>query len=156
MVAFDRAEMLAGDPTGELCLAFGMETLLRLMALAACCQTRALMASPHHRAGAQPVRHFTAGEFGDRSRAMRCACSASTLAARRQPVQPSPEGVSREPAGRSAFDPRVVPTTAVTSFRSPLSATTAHYLDALNDRLMFRLAYRNFLAAVNPWCSQPR
>lgn len=131
--AFDRAKMLAGNPAASF-IYFNLGTSYGGMLPADVDGTLAPPAgTPNYFA------MFSATLFGDVSDAMRLFSfhadfanpSASTFTER-------PES----PIAVAAFDPRSPNTANV--IEQPAPATTKMYLDSIQDRLMHRLAYRNF------------
>lgn len=138
--AFDRSKMLSGDPTASY-VYFDMEALFPADGIGGMLPASVDGFVPPPSGAPAPFVYFTAGEFGDAAGdALRIfdfhvdfAVPANSTFTER-PGSPLPV---------AAFDPRVVPNTR-NVIPQPSPATSAHYLDALNDRLMFRLAYRNF------------
>ncbi|HYE14113.1 MAG TPA: fibronectin type III domain-containing protein [Pyrinomonadaceae bacterium] len=131
--AFDRAKMLAGDPSASY-IYFDLATNDGGMLPSDWDGTNAPPAgSPNYFA------QFTAGEFGDPSDAMRIwefranfsNPAASTFT--EHPASPVPVAAFNptNPSGRLDIE-------------QPSPASSSSYLDSLQDRLMHRLQYRNF------------
>ena len=138
--AFDRAKMLAGDPTASY-VYFDMEALFPADGIGGMLPASVDGFTPPPAGAPAPFAYFTAGEFGDPAGdALRLFDFHVDFAT---PANSTFTERVGSPLAVAAFDPRVVPNSR-NVIPQPAPATTAHYLDALNDRLMFRLAYRNF------------
>ena len=128
--AFDRARMLAGDPSASY-IYFDLASNDGGMLPA---DWDGTTAPP---AGAPNLfAEFTAGEFGDPSDAMRFWAFHADFAA---PANSTFTQTALVPV--AAFNPTGPGGLAI---EQPAPATSSNYLDAIQDRLMNRLQYRNF------------
>jgi len=138
--AFDRSKMLAGDPTASY-VYFDMEALFPSDGIGGMLPASVDGFTPPPAGAPAPFVYFTAGEFGDAAGdALRIFDFHVDFAV---PANSTFGERTGSPLAVAAFDPRVVPNTR-NVIPQPAPATSSHFLDALNDRLMFRLAYRNF------------
>jgi subtilisin-like proprotein convertase family protein len=134
--AFDRAKMLIGDPTASY-IYFDVGQLSVKIGGMLPSDVDGLNPPP---AGAPNYfLYYTADEFGDPADALRIFAfhadfanpASSTFRERSDSPIPVPAFDPRNPAGRADVE-------------QPLPATAISSLDSIQDRLMFRLAYRNF------------
>jgi hypothetical protein len=144
--AFDRAKMLAGDPTASY-VYFDTAVLFPPSTgntgpdgisgmLPACVD--GLMPPP---VGAPcPFAYFEADEFGDPGDQLRIFDFHVDFAT---PGNSTFTERTGSPLPVAAFDPVTVPDSR-NVIPEPPPANSNSYLDAIGDRLMFRLAYRNF------------
>lgn len=134
--AFDRAKMLAGDPTASY-VYFDVEGGNPAIGGMLPSDLDGLVPPPP--GTPNYFVYFTADEFGDPGDALRvfefrpnfASPAASTFTER-----------ADSPLAVAAFDPRSP--AGRDDVEQPPPATAAAFLDAITDRLMFRLAYRNF------------
>ena len=143
--AFDRAKMLAGDPTAGY-VYFDTATLFPPSTgntgpdgigglLPACLD--GLM--PPAIGTPCPFAYFQAGEFGDPGDRLRIFDFHVDFSA---PANSTFTERTGSPLTVAAFDPVTVPNSR-NVIPQPAPSNSSNYLDAINDRLMFRLAYRN-------------
>ncbi|MEO6326127.1 MAG: carboxypeptidase regulatory-like domain-containing protein [Thermoanaerobaculia bacterium] len=140
MYAFNRAKMIAGDPTAGYVYfnaqgppLGGNHTIGGMLPADLDGFTLPPAGSPC------PFAYFTANEFGDPGDGIRLYDFHVDFA-----VPASSTFVERagSPLAVAAFDPVTVPNTRNVVPQPGVGAGS--FLDAINDRLMFRLAYRNF------------
>ncbi|OFV93837.1 MAG: hypothetical protein A3G76_10810 [Acidobacteria bacterium RIFCSPLOWO2_12_FULL_65_11] len=131
--AFDRAKMLAGDPTANF-VSFSLGASVHSMLPAD------LDGSTPPPPGA-PVYFaaLSADEFGDAGDAIRLFAFHADFA---DPAASTFSELPESPLPVAAFDPLAPAGARV--IEQPPPATSLSYLDAVQDRLMYRLAYRNF------------
>ena len=147
--AFNRAKMLAGDPTASFVY---FDTAILFPPGVAGSQNGTdgiggmLPANadgyvPPPVGAPCPFAYVQAGEFGDPGDQIRIfdfhvdfvTTANSTFTER-----------TGSPLPVAAFDPTVVPAGSRNVIPQPAPATSTSYVDAIADRVMFRLAYRNF------------
>ncbi|HEU5153897.1 MAG TPA: hypothetical protein VFU03_04160, partial [Gemmatimonadales bacterium] len=135
-LAFDRVKMLQGDPTASY-IYFDLGPLDPGIGGVLPADLDGLVpppaGSPAYFAG------FRADEYGDPADALQIFEFKPDF------IHPASSTFTERPESRLAvpsFDPRTPPTIRVVEQPPPATATA--YLDALSDRLMHRLAYRNF------------
>jgi subtilisin-like proprotein convertase family protein len=144
MYAFDRAKMIAGDPTAAY-VYFNANTLYSGQGVSGMLPADLDGYIPPPPGAPCPFAYFTANEFGD-------PAPANTDALRlfdfhvdfATPANSTFTERAGSPLAVAAFDPNTVPAASQNVIPQPAPATAANYLDAIADRLMFRLAYRNF------------
>ncbi|MFM9904214.1 MAG: carboxypeptidase regulatory-like domain-containing protein [Pyrinomonadaceae bacterium] len=143
--AFDRAKMLVGDPTANF-VYFDTAVLFPPGGANGTDGIGGMLPAdmdgyiPPTAGAPCPFAYFQAGEFGEPADQLRLfdfhvdflTTSKSTFTER-----------TGSPLAVAAFDPVTVPNSR-NVVPQPAPATAASFLDAINDRLMFRLAYRNF------------
>ena len=131
--AFDRAKMLAGDPSASY-IYFDLAS-----------NDGGLLPSDWDGTTAPPAgapnyfAQFTAGEFGDPSDAMRIWEFRANFT---QPNLSTFTQHAASPVVVAAFNP--TDPSGRNDIEQPAPATSSNYLDAIQDRLMHRLQYRNF------------
>jgi hypothetical protein len=134
--AFDRVKMLQGDPTASY-IYFDLGPLDPELGGVLPADLDGLVPPP---AGSPSYfAAFRADEYGDPADALQI------FEFRPDFVHPASSTFVERPESRLAvpsFDPRTPPTSRVVEQPSP--ATSTAYLDAIQDRLLHRLAYRNF------------
>ncbi|MEO5948010.1 MAG: hypothetical protein ABIP79_14425, partial [Chitinophagaceae bacterium] len=136
--AFDRLKMLAGDPTASYIYFDSCPTN------AGCDIGGVLPADmdgliPPAVGTPCPFAYFIANEYGDPSDGLRIFDFHADFAV---PANSTFSERVGSPLAVAAFDPRSRSGRA--DVNQPAPATTTHRLDAMEDRLMFRLSYRNF------------
>lgn len=145
MYAFDRNKMVAGDPTASF-VYFNSETVFPPGPIIGGMLPADLDGYALPPAGAPcPFAYFTANEFGD-------PAPANTDALRffdfhvdfTTPANSTFTERAGSPLAVAAFDPVTIPADSRNVIPQPAPATATSYVDAINDRLMFRLSYRNF------------
>ena len=144
MYAFDRTKMIAGDPTAAY-VYFNANTLFSGQGVGGMLPADLDGYIPPSPGTACPFAYFTANEFGD-------PAPANTDALRlfdfhvdfATPANSTFVERAGSPLAVAAFDPNTVPAASRNVIPQPPPATASNYLDAISDRLMFRLAYRNF------------
>ncbi len=144
--AFDRAKMLAGDATAgfvyfDTALLFppgtgnnGSDGIGGMLPANADGLIPPAVGAPC------PFAYVQAGEFGDPADQLRLFDFHADFTA---PVNSTFTERPGSPLPVAAFDPVTVPNSR-NVVPQPAPAVAGSYLDAINDRLMFRLAYRNF------------
>jgi subtilisin-like proprotein convertase family protein len=139
MYAFDRAKMLAGNPTAGYIYFDSCPTNTN-------CVIGGMLPSdldglrPPPAGAPNPFAYFIAGEFGDPSDGIRIFDFKADFAT---PANSTFTERTGSPLAVAAFDPVTVPNSR-NVIPQPLPAAAASFLDAIGDRLMYRLAYRNF------------
>lgn len=136
--AFDRAKMLAGDPSASF-LYFDLAAV----------DTSIAGMLPADLDGAPPpagtpdyFTYFTAVAFGDASDALRVFAFHADFST---PANASFTELAESPIATAAFDPTFnCGSSGLDCIPQPTPAGSTAKLDALSDRLMFRLQYRNF------------
>jgi subtilisin-like proprotein convertase family protein len=144
MYAFDRNKMIAGDPTAAYVF-FNSNVLFSGQGVGGMLPADLDGYTPPPAGAPCPFAYFTAGEFGD-------PAPANTDALRffdfhvdfTTPANSTFTERAGSPLAVAAFDPNTVPAGSRNVVPQPPPATAASFLDAISDRLMFRLAYRNF------------
>lgn len=135
--AFDRAKMLAGDPTASF-IYFDLATLDPTIGGMLPSDADGLTPPP---AGAPNVfAYFIATEFGDASDGLRLFDFHADFAV---PANSTFVERAGSPLAVAAFDPRT-PAGRDNIEQPPPAVNTTAGLDAIGDRLMHRLQYRNF------------
>src|SRR4029453_4740225 len=87
-----------------------------------------------------PFAYFQAGEFGEPGDLLRIFDFHADFAV---PANSTFTERTGSPLAVAAFDPRPVPNSR-NVVPQPAPATAGSFLDAISDRLMYRLSYRNF------------
>ncbi len=145
--AFNRAKMLAGDPSASF-VYFDTALLFPPGATGSTNGTDGLGGvlpanvdgySPPPSGAPCPFAYFQAGEFGDPGDQLRIFDFHVDF---NTPANSSFTERTGSPLPVAAFDPVTVPDSR-NVIPEPGQAAT-RYLDAINDRIMFRLAYRNY------------
>ncbi|HYN19831.1 MAG TPA: proprotein convertase P-domain-containing protein, partial [Thermoanaerobaculia bacterium] len=134
--AFERAKMLAGDPTSSY-IYFDVENGNPNIGGMLPADIDGLTLPPIGTPGL--FAYFTANEFGDPADAIRLFDFHADFA---NPGASTFTERSESPVAVAAFDPRSP--AGRDDIEQPAPATSAAYLDSIADRLMFRLQYRNF------------
>jgi uncharacterized repeat protein (TIGR01451 family) len=135
--AFNRRKMLVGDPTANM-IYFDLNLATHPEAIGGMLPSDLDGLTPPYESSPNVFVYFLATEFLDAIDGLRFFDfhadfnnpSNSTFVERQAPL-PVPAFDPRSPAGRADIE-------------QPAPAIAAHSLDAISDRLMFRLAYRNF------------
>lgn len=134
--AFDRAKMLAGDPTAGY-IYFDVENgnpdIGGMLPADLDGYNPPALGSPGLFA------YYTATEFGDPADALRLFAFQADFA---NPLASTFTELAESPIAVAPFDPRSP--TGRDDIEQPAPATSAAFLDSISDRLMFRLQYRNF------------
>jgi subtilisin-like proprotein convertase family protein len=134
--AFDRAKMLAGDPTASF-IYVDIENGNTDIGGVLPADLDGATAPP---AGAPALfSYFTAGEFGDPADALRIWEFRPNFAT---PAASTFIEIPESPIAVAPFDPRSP--TGRDDIEQPPPATSAANLDSIADRLLHRLVYRNF------------
>jgi uncharacterized repeat protein (TIGR01451 family) len=135
--AFNRAKMLAGDPTANM-IYFNLDLASHPEAIGGMLPSDVDGLNPPPPAAPNVFVYFLANEFLDAIDGLRFfdfrpdfAVPANSTFTERQAPLPVPAFDPRSPAGRADVE-------------QPPPALATHALDSIQDRLMFRLAYRNF------------
>ncbi|HEX9940485.1 MAG TPA: carboxypeptidase-like regulatory domain-containing protein, partial [Thermoanaerobaculia bacterium] len=137
--AFDRAKMLAGDPTAGY-VYFDIENGNTSIGGVLPSDLDGLNPPP---AGTPNYfAYFTAGEFADPAHPFDSLRIFEFRPNFANPAASTFTERADSPLLVAAFDPRSV--SGRDDIEQPPPATSSAYLDAIMDRLMFRLAYRNF------------
>ncbi len=140
--AFDRTKMLAGDPTASFIYFDKAEGCP-----AACLFGGMLPADmdgfiPPPAGTPNTIMQFDADEDGGgRTDSLRIFDFHADFAT---PANSTLTERTGSPLAVAAFDPREVPSGSRNVVPQPPPATAGSFLDVISDRLMFRLAYRNF------------
>ncbi len=134
--AFDRLKMLAGDPTAGY-VYFDIENGNAAIGGVLPADIDGLTLPP---AGAPGLfAYFTADEFGDPTDGLRLFAFHANFAT---PAASTFTELPESPVVVAAFDPRSP--TGRDDIEQPAPSNSGSWLDAISDRLMFRLQYRNF------------
>jgi len=134
--AFDRAKMLAGNPTAGY-IYFDVEN--GNTAIGGMLPADIDGFNPPALGSPGLFAYFTATEFGDPADALRLFAFHADFA---NPPASTFTELAESPVVVAPFDPRSP--TGRDDIEQPAPATSASYLDSIADRLMFRLQYRNF------------
>lgn len=136
--AFDRAKMLAGDPSASY-VYFDVASINPNIGG----MLPSSLDGPPPPAGTDNVfAYFTSLQYGDPQDGLGLFAFHADFAT---PANTTFTSIGNVPV--AAFDPRLPPTTpnqGRAAIAQPAPATTSQYLDAITDRLMHRLQYRNF------------
>ncbi|MFL6292042.1 MAG: carboxypeptidase-like regulatory domain-containing protein, partial [Thermoanaerobaculia bacterium] len=134
--AFDRAKMLAGNPTAGY-IYFDVEN--GNTAIGGMLPADIDGFNPPALGSPGLFAYFTATEFGDPADALRLFAFHADFA---NPPASTFTELAESPVVVAPFDPRSP--TGRDDIEQPAPATSGAYLDSIADRLMFRLQYRNF------------
>ncbi|MEA2600211.1 MAG: hypothetical protein QOF89_1203 [Acidobacteriota bacterium] len=137
--AFNRAKMLAGDPTAGF-IYFDIENGNTNIGGTLPADLDGLTPPPPGAPGY--VAYFTADEFADPAHPFDSVRVFEFRANFANPGASTFTERADSPIPVAAFDPRSV--TGRDDIEQPPPATSSAFLDAITDRLMFRLQYRNF------------
>jgi subtilisin-like proprotein convertase family protein len=134
--AFDRAKMLAGNPTAGY-IYFDVEN--GNTAIGGMLPADVDGFNPPTPGSPGLFAYFTATEFADPADAIRLFAFHADFA---NPGASTFTELAESPVVVAPFDPRSP--TGRDDIEQPAPATSAAFLDSISDRLMFRLQYRNF------------